>query len=57
MENMLEECDLTEEDAILMIYNSDGQLQYKVISELNFSVLYIISWIVLGWLGGSASFI
>ena len=30
MEEMLEECDLTDEDGMLMVYNSDGQLQYKV---------------------------
>ena len=35
---MLEECDLTEEDAMLMIYNSDGQLQYKVYSYIYISV-------------------
>jgi len=31
MENMLEECDLTDEDAILMVYTANGQLEYKVI--------------------------
>ena len=30
MEEVLEDCDLTDEDAMLMVYNLDGQLQYKV---------------------------
>ena len=29
-ESIIEECDLTDEDAILMVYDAGGQLQYKV---------------------------
>lgn len=56
MEDILEECDLSDEDAALMVYNSNGQLQYKVVDNffLNFTN-YI--YIVLGWFGRSTSFV
>jgi len=30
MENILEECDITDEDAMLMVFDSNGQQKYKV---------------------------
>ena len=41
---------------MLMVYSSDGQLQYKVISDTKLFCT-LCHYIVLGWFGWSKSFV